>query len=358
MRILYGVQGTGNGHLARARSLGPELVAGGLEVDYVFSGRDRNNYFDMGFFGDFACRRGLSFTWYRGKIDVLQTLRGIKPFRLISDIRQLDLSEYDLVISDFEPITAWAARSQKKKCISMSHQSAFDYEVPKVRGYPSSRILMKNFAPAPIKLGLHYHHFNQPLLPPMIEKQLAKPPVYNKIVVYMGFEELADILSFLAPFTDYEFQVFARVAEKSQHENIYVNPISHKVFHAHLSDAAGVISNAGFVVSSECLALGKKLFIKPLHGQFEQLSNSLALQSLGRATIADRLDQDLLAEWLTLSPHTPIDYPDVAKVLADWIVQDDSHDIHHLAKEVWHSFSFPFDYDPDFGPELAPRLLI
>ena len=39
MRILYGVQGTGNGHITRARTMLPALQAAGIDVDFVFSGR-------------------------------------------------------------------------------------------------------------------------------------------------------------------------------------------------------------------------------------------------------------------------------------------------------------------------------
>lgn len=357
MRILYGVQGTGNGHLTRVRSLAPSLMAAGVEIDFLFSGRDRSKFFDMELFGEFQCRHGLSFSVHRGRIDIPGTLLGIRPFRLISDIRQLELKDYDLVISDFEPITAWAAKSQNKKCISMSHQGAFEYEVPKVRGYLSSRALIRHFAPGTVKLGFHYHHFNQPILPPLIGKQLAEPPAHNKIVVYMGFEELDDVIEFLRPFTNFHFEVFTHVNEKSREGHIVINPISHTEFHTQLRDASGVISNSGFALSSECLALGKKLLIKPLHGQFEQLSNSLALQTLGRATITDQLDHSILREWLTLSSHKPIPYPDLAPMLADWIVNDESHDVYKFSESVWNSFHFPFDYDAEFGSRILPGLV-
>jgi UDP:flavonoid glycosyltransferase YjiC (YdhE family) len=39
MKILYGVQGTGNGHITRARAMAAEMHAAGVEVDFVFSGR-------------------------------------------------------------------------------------------------------------------------------------------------------------------------------------------------------------------------------------------------------------------------------------------------------------------------------
>ena len=52
MKLLYGVQGTGNGHITRARALNKYLAEFGLEVDFLFSGRDRDRYFDMEEFGD------------------------------------------------------------------------------------------------------------------------------------------------------------------------------------------------------------------------------------------------------------------------------------------------------------------
>ena len=39
MRILFGVQGTGNGHISRSRTLARALKSRGVAVDYLFSGR-------------------------------------------------------------------------------------------------------------------------------------------------------------------------------------------------------------------------------------------------------------------------------------------------------------------------------
>jgi len=60
-KLLYAVQATGNGHLARARTLAPALAQQpNLQVDYLFSGRSRAQLFDMQAFGAFRCRRGLT----------------------------------------------------------------------------------------------------------------------------------------------------------------------------------------------------------------------------------------------------------------------------------------------------------
>lgn len=68
MRILYGVQRTGNGHISRARAMARELARREVHVQFVFSGRAPENYFDMRVFGDYRFFRGLSFTTRNGSI--------------------------------------------------------------------------------------------------------------------------------------------------------------------------------------------------------------------------------------------------------------------------------------------------
>ena len=125
MRILYGIQGTGNGHITRARVMATTFKALGVDVDYVFSGRKEQDYFDMDEFADYRAFRGLSFTSKSGQVDSLKTLKNARPLQLIRDIKNLDLRHYDLVFNDFEPITAWAAKQQGIPVIGMSHQAAF-----------------------------------------------------------------------------------------------------------------------------------------------------------------------------------------------------------------------------------------
>lgn len=44
MRILYGVQGTGNGHLSRARVMAKALMKQDIEVDFLFRGVSLNSF--------------------------------------------------------------------------------------------------------------------------------------------------------------------------------------------------------------------------------------------------------------------------------------------------------------------------
>ncbi|HEY9033799.1 MAG TPA: MJ1255/VC2487 family glycosyltransferase [Pseudomonadales bacterium] len=337
MRILYGIQGTGNGHLARARALAPALQRAGIDCDFVFSGRRREDFFNMESFGeDFRCFAGLTFATGRGRLQTGKTLVQNNLARFLNDVRRLALDDYDLVLSDFEPVTAWAARLRGKPSLGISHQCAFDYPVPKVPGYLSARLVMKSFAPTRYRIGLHWHHFGQPVLPPLIERQHAAPVVDNKIVVYMGFERLDDIVRLLQLFSHWQFVIYSKdVPAPQQIGHLRLEPLSHEGFHRDLADCAGVISNAGFELASECLQLGKKLLVKPLHGQYEQLCNAHALELLQRGHVMHSLDSEKVAAWLAAPPPEAMPFADIADVLAHWIRRGEYHDIDPLLATLW-----------------------
>ena len=168
MKILYGVQATGNGHITRARVMAGKLQQQGIEVDYLFSGRPADKLFDMQPFGEYRVRQGLTFIVEQGQVRKLKTCLSNNLSRFYRDIRHLDLNGYDLVISDFEPVTAWAARLQGKTSVGIAHQYAFEYNLPgpdiRYAMLPGTRL----FAPVSQALGLHWHHFDAPILPPLI----------------------------------------------------------------------------------------------------------------------------------------------------------------------------------------------
>lgn len=44
MKIFYGIQGTGNGHITRGRIMAREFQAANLEVTYQFTGRPQDKF--------------------------------------------------------------------------------------------------------------------------------------------------------------------------------------------------------------------------------------------------------------------------------------------------------------------------
>jgi uncharacterized protein (TIGR00661 family) len=336
VKILYGVQGTGNGHLSRARSMCKHLARGEFKVDYLFSGRAREKYFDMDCFGDWQCKRGLTFTTRKGKIKPLSTLAKIKALELIRDIKTLPIEDYDLIISDYEPVTAWAAHKRRRPCLGIGHQYAFKHKIPLKGDNVATRLLMNRFAPTSHNLGLHWYHFNAPILPPIIDHWDQQVVVdEKKIIVYLPFEDPTIIGQFLARLPGYEFYYFGEFEKAATRDNIHFNPVSREIFQRNLVTAGGVICNAGFELASESINLGKKILVKPLHGQMEQVSNALALQQLQLGRAVDKLNTANIQDWLENFTAKQVRYPDVAKYIVEWIRQGDLNRQEPLIKTLW-----------------------
>jgi uncharacterized protein (TIGR00661 family) len=163
--------------------------------------------------------------------------------------------------------------------------------------------VLKYFAPAGQHIGLHWHHFGQPILPPIIASHEPPPQsVANKIVVYLPFEDPLDVIKMLTPFKGHDFFIYTSAAVASPRAHINIRPLSRGGFQKDLNDCAGILSNAGFELISEALLLGKKIMAKPLHSQMEQIANAAALKQLGYGRIMNDLDPKAIAHWLE-NPH-------------------------------------------------------
>ncbi len=343
MKILYGVQGTGNGHITRARVMARAFANDpDVQVDYLFSGREESKYFDMEEFGDFQTREGLTFIHKNGAIDKWTTLREAKPKQFWRDVHHLDLSSYDLVLNDFEPVSAWAAKKQNVPSISISHQAAFIHSVPKEGQRLIDKIIMKYFAPAQVHLGVHWYHFGHNIMPPFIEDDVANSQLGQHFLVYLPFENINEIRLLLESLTEHTFEVYhPEITHPAQEGHIRWHPTSKEAFHHTLHHCAGVIANGGFELSSECLQLGKKLLIKPLHGQFEQLSNALTLETLELCHTMHTLDVDEVENWLSLPSGEAVKFPKDPSILINWIKSKQWHDTQRVCEALWKEVEFP-----------------
>ncbi|QSA96862.1 MJ1255/VC2487 family glycosyltransferase [Methylococcus sp. EFPC2] len=338
MRVFFGVQATGNGHITRARALAPKFKAAGAEITWMFTGRPWEHLFEMEAFGDFEWRAGLTFATRAGRIQYLKTARNNRLGTFVRDVRALDLGGYDVVVSDFEPVTAWAARLQGIPCVGIGHQYAFDYDIPKAGADFFGEQVLRWFAPVSVGLGLHWHHFHRAILPPLIESPAATPVQRDKIVVYLPFEDVNQVIHLLKRYRHYRFYVYSPHLPHARHEkadHIHVRQLSRAGFFQDFAEAAGVICNAGFELPSEALLAGKKLLVKPLRGQMEQLSNALALDVLQLGQVMQSLDAATITTWLEQSQAIRVDYPDVAQAVVDWLSAGDLRIDQSWIDEVW-----------------------
>ncbi|WP_299492022.1 MJ1255/VC2487 family glycosyltransferase [uncultured Shewanella sp.] len=342
MRILYGVQGTGNGHVSRARVMAKAFIEKGIKVDYLFSGRGDIPFFEMALFGDYQTQKGLTFTTQNGRVNLSKTFKNNSLLSINREISHLDLTPYDLVISDFEPITAWAARKQGVASIGINHQLALRYPVPKLGDSWLGQCFLNNFAPVDIPLACHWHHFGFPILPPIVDVIPSAMELSQQVVVYLPFEHPQSIIELIAPFEEYQFIVYHPISmTKVLPDHVKWQSLNGDLFKRDVACCAGVISNAGFELPSEALMLGKKLLVKPLHGQFEQLSNMAALALLGAADCMMKLDKDVVRRWLKSASREAINYPPLGECLVDWIISGNWNEIASLCQSVWQEVRLP-----------------
>lgn len=337
MKILYGVQGTGNGHISRARKMAAHFRARGAEVTYLLSGRPREKLFDMEVFGQFEHRRGLTMVQENGRVDYWRTTLSTPAAQFVRDVRALDVSSFDLVITDFEPVTAWAAKTGGKTCMGIGHQYAFGHSIPRRGGNPVSEAVLRWFAPANIRLGLHWHHFNTATLPPIIDPNLAhREPREPFVLVYLPFEDQRAVTQLLHTFGEKRFVQYASDLIDGNDGNVALRKTCFEGFRNDLQQAQAVICNAGFELVAECLHLGIPTLVKPVQGQMEQISNAFALQQLQWGTALETLDHAAIDIWLTNGPRSPsVRYPDVAAALVDWVLDGEWSDQSELWDTLW-----------------------
>jgi len=313
-----------------------------IDVDFLFSGRDSDKYFGMDAFGDFRTRRGFTFVTNKGQVSYVKTALNNSPLHFWREVRALDLSSYDLVINDFEPVSAWAAKWQNKLTISISHQNAFRYEVPLIGASWVDKCIVRYFAPGQRHIGLHWYHFNQPILPPIVHIDNEHTDAQSYVLVYLPFESLDDITDLLLRFANQSFICYhPEIAVSNENNNIQFAPLCLHGFHHHLNRCAGIIANGGFELPSEALTLGKKLLLKPLAGQFEQLSNVATLESLGLASCMEYLDASIVRNWLDEEPGEHVIYPDVASAIVEWILNGEWDNTEQLTEQLWGKVDFP-----------------
>lgn len=356
MRILYGVQGTGNGHITRARAMAEEFAMRGVAVDYVFSGRAPEDYFDMACFGNYRTFEGLSFVAKDGKVSLLATCRRASILQFTRDVLKLDLSHYDLILSDFEPITAWAAKRAGRTCIGIGHQYAFGAEIPKYTGDSIGAWILNHYAPVSTSLGVHWHHFGYPILPPIIQTHVSAGSKYfttDDVLVYLPFESSDEVMEWLEACPQYRFRMHCKDIEPGRYGNVEVYPFSRDGFQKNLQECESVLCNAGFELNSEALHLGRRILVKPLHGQVEQLSNAIALEQLGLARASAQLSSGVITRWLQTSKISQVTYPNVAGSIADWLLQGAQQPIEALCEQLWSQVPYASGLDFSYPRPFA-----
>jgi len=325
MRILYAIQGTGNGHLSRSMDIVPLLKKMG-DVDVLVSGTQ----------GDLALPfqvkyvlHGFGFVFGKsGGVDIWETYKKSRFRKFLKEISVLPVEQYDLVINDFEPVSAWACYMKNKPCIGLSHQAAVLAEnAPKPEEADMiGKLVLKNYAPVTEQYGFHFAKFDTNIFTPVIRQQVREQQVENKghYTVYLPAYDDTRLVKRLSEFKDIKWDVFSKHNKKTfKQKNVYIQPIDNEEFIKSMAQSEGVLCGGGFETPAEALYMQKKLLVIPMKTQYEQQLNAAALKQMGVPVIKSLKPKhsDTIREWIDNGRIIKVDYPDTTQQILDMIFQ-------------------------------------
>ncbi|MEX1384564.1 glycosyltransferase family protein [Lutibacter sp.] len=326
MKILYAIQGTGNGHLSRAKEILPALLKR-AQVDILISGTQSEIKLP---YNIKYVYKGISFYFGKnGGIDFLKTFKKNSIFEVFKEIKNCPVQEYDLVINDFEPITAWASILRGVKCISLSHQGTlYTKNVPK----PShrdliGRFIIKNYAKCSNIYGFHFKKYNEKVYTPIIRAdiRLLKKTEKDHYTVYLPAYSDKKIIEVLSKIKGIKWKVFSKNTKKYyQKKNVYIKPINSKKFEKSLASCQGIICGAGFETPAEAIFLKKKLLVIPMKNQYEQHFNAAALEELGVPVIKSLKTKQIpkIKNWIESNYQLNLEFPNETQQIIDHILYD------------------------------------
>ena len=344
MKILFAIQGTGNGHLSRARDVYPALSKYG-DVDVLISGIQAD--VDVPFPVKYRMY-GMSFIFGKhGGVDIWDTARKLKLSRLLKDIKELPVEQYDLVINDFEPVSAWACKRKKLPCISLSHQCAVLHKnAPKPKlADPMGQLVLRHYAPVSAAYGFHFKNFGDDIFTPLIRKEIRElTPVDNgHYTVYLPAYDDETIVKNLSKFPQAKWEVFSKHnKEPFTTGNVSVRKIDNRAFIESMAASTGVLCGAGFEGPAEAMYLGKKVLVIPMLTQYEQQCNAAGAAAMG-ATVIKTLDRKYMAtigRWLNEGKPIAVNYPDMTEQIISQIINKHTLSNHRSDKPITNETAY------------------
>lgn len=330
--IVYGVAGEGAGHSSRAREMITHLQGQGHRVKVVSYDRGYKNLKE-----DFDVfeTEGLNISSVDNKVSVTKTF--VDNIRRLGDgmskLRQLRHEVFkalspQVVITDFEPMTAYLANHYDIPLITIDNQHRMrymEYPCPK-RLRKDARVtetVIRTMVPKPDVSLVTTFYFGEVknertfLFPPILREEITDrtPSEGDHIVVYLtqGFDRVLDLLP---SFSRERFFVYGHDTDKEV-GNVRYRKFSAEGFVDDLASCKSVIATAGFTLMTEALHFGKPYLAFPMQGQFEQELNALLIDEMGLGRRARKARGSIIGNFLYRLPE----YRDK---LADYPRQDNS----------------------------------
>ncbi|MDO8669739.1 MAG: glycosyltransferase family protein [Candidatus Buchananbacteria bacterium] len=293
-KIIYGVSGQGFGHSTRSREVLQYLVSKGHQV-LVFTYGQALFFLDEDF--DVFEVPGLGLTYKNNKLIYWQTIyqnvyQVAKQSRhwnkILEKFRSFDP---DIVITDFEPLTALLAKLQRVPLISIDNQHQLTNTKIEISSQYKKDFLADKLVVKSVVWGAKYYlvtSFFETLVrrkdtflfPPIVRREVRQliPQDEDYILVYQNsdFKDLIKTLGLI----DYKFVVFGS-NRKGTAGNIEFKDYSSHEWLKYLANCKAIIGTAGLSLISEALYLKKPYLSIPIKKQTEQMINAKYLVELG-----------------------------------------------------------------------------
>ena len=109
-----------------------------------------------------------------GAVNWLKTIFLNNYLRFINEVISCPVKKYDLIINDFEPVSAWASKFKKVKCFELTNQYSMTLKnIPKPKNY--SKLVLHAISyiiPSNLGYGYHYKKYTERIFFPIIRDKI------------------------------------------------------------------------------------------------------------------------------------------------------------------------------------------
>lgn len=323
MKIFYAFSGHGHGHGIRSavviqflEKLGHQVKAAtysqGLKVAQEVK---LNDVIEIEGYRMYYDQRGLSsaktlFRFFHRSPKVIFS-------NLVKFSRVLEIFKPDLIISDFEPFSAYWAKWKGIPLIKINNQSVMTLAKIKIpaKFYPDywavRTLTVDIFAPrakfnfvlsfsqklTPIKKRYQKNSF---LVPPILREKIFtfQPKKEDFVLVYQTSPVYQKkLLKILTQFSQIRFNVYNLDSEFYSAANLQFKSFSEDEFLNDLVHCRAVITNGGFGLMGEAIYLGKPILSLPIKGDFEQTLNAILLERCGYGKFGQKINPQTLKDF-------------------------------------------------------------
>ena len=294
MKILFGVQTEGNGHITQCIATKQYLQSQGIEVTTAFAAKkkrglskyftDEFNVIDYNGFDFVFDNVGRVVIWKTIVKNTFELPRLIVSFIKICIIIQKE--KPDAIFNYYEPLVGLTALFFKNiKYVSFGHQYAMDSAIyPRINGYIVQKLflsIINKITSIRAKIvALSYYEFNDTTMivsPPILraESYSISDKKEDFVLVYLMNEDmLPQLISQAKKYPDINIQCFTKLTKQyDELPNLKLFNLDGKLFQEKMKVCKSVVCSGGFETSAEAIYQNKPLLMIPMPNHYEQHAN-------------------------------------------------------------------------------------